>query len=413
MKPLSKLCSLGVALLAASRIGGVASLASTSQVASTWWTSWHASDFPVSKLSWSKYNRVIYAFAETTSDVHTLDLGDSGKKLLTELVSAAHAHGVQVAVSVGGWTGSRYYSTAVASPANRTAFVKTVTTLATTYHLDGIDFDWEYPANQGIGCNTISRNDTSNFLAFLQLLRKDPIGKNLTLSAATGIGPFYNAKGEQSRNIKGFAEVLDYIEVMNYDIWGSWSESVGPNSPLNDTCAPPEDQQGSAVSAVQAWTAAGMPRNQIVLGVAAYGHSFRVAKSDAIVDGKMAAYPPFNASDPPTGDAWDDAAGTDECGNYNGPGGLIDFWGLMKFGYLTSKGDAAEGISYRYDGCTQTPYVYNATTEVMVAFDNAQSFAAKGKFIKSAGLGGFAMWEAGGDSDDILLNAVRSAAGYL
>jgi hypothetical protein len=37
--------------------------------------------------------------------------------------------------------------------------------------------------------------------------------------------------------------------------------------------------------------------------------------------------------------------------------------------------------------------------------------AAKGKFINDAYLAGFAMWEAGGDSDDILLDAIRSGIG--
>ncbi|KAG1744097.1 uncharacterized protein EDB91DRAFT_210501 [Suillus paluster] len=60
---------------------------------------------------------------------------------------------------------------------------------------------------------------------------------------------------------------------MNYDIWGSWFPTVGPNALLNDTCASSANQQGSAVSAVKAWTDAGMPANEIVLGVASYGHS--------------------------------------------------------------------------------------------------------------------------------------------
>jgi chitinase len=47
----------------------------------------------------------------------------------------------------------------------------------------------------------------------------------------------------------------------------------------------------------------------------------------------------------------------------------------------------------------------------MVSFDNAKSFAQKGAFIKSSGLAGFAMWEAGGDFHDILLDSIRSAAG--
>lgn len=37
--------------------------------------------------------------------------------------------------------------------------------------------------------------------------------------------------------------------------------------------------------------------------------------------------------------------------------------------------------------------------------------AAKGSYIQNAGLGGFAMWQAGGDSNDILLDAIREAIG--
>lgn len=57
------------------------------------------------------------------------------------------------------------------------------------------------------------------------------------------------------------------------------------------------------------------------------------------------------------------------------------------------------------------PYVYNSKSQVMISYDNAQSFAAKGNFIKDNNLRGFAMWEAGGDSEDILLDSIRSSAG--
>ena len=36
---------------------------------------------------------------------------------------------------------------------------------------------------------------------------------------------------------------------------------------------------------------------------------------------------------------------------------------------------------------------------------------AKGTFIAGSGLAGFAMWEAGGDYNDILLDSIRSALG--
>lgn len=48
----------------------------------------------------------------------------------------------------------------------------------------------------------------------------------------------------------------------------------------------------------------------------------------------------------------------------------------------------------------------------MISYDDAQSFAAKGKFIASENLRGFAMWEAGGDYQDILLNSIRAASGF-
>jgi chitinase len=144
---------------------------------------------------------------------------------------------------------------------------------------------------------------------------------------------------------------------MNYDVWGSWSTAVGPNSPLDDTCAASANQQGSAVSAVKQWTAAGMPKDKIVLGVAGYGHSFSVSPSSAFQSNSssvLAAYPAFNATNKIQGDKWDDAPGVDECGASQGPGGVFNFWGLINAGFLTPQGKPAKGISYRFDNCSQT-----------------------------------------------------------
>ena len=170
------------------------------------------------------------------------------------------------------------------------------------------------------------------------------------------------------------------------------------------------------MSAVAAWTAAGMPEHQIVLGVASYGHSYKVDVEDAIEcdddNDLLAAYPPFDNTAHPAGDAWDDPAGVDQCGNPTTQGGNIDFWGLIDAGYLNANGTVAAGIDYRFDECSQTAYVYNDQSQIMVSFDDAPSFAAKGTYIKTEGLRGFAMWEAGGDSNDILLDSIRQAAGW-
>ena len=112
---------------------------------------------------------------------------------------------------------------------------------------------------------------------------------------------------------------------MNYDdVWGSWSNGVGPDAPLN---APAAEQQGSAVSAVKAWSTAGFPANHIIFGVASYGPSFHVNQSSALdSSGNIQLYAPFNGSQPPAGDKWDGTAGgVDQCGNPNVVNGIFDF----------------------------------------------------------------------------------------
>ncbi|KAG8744772.1 hypothetical protein FRC10_009420 [Ceratobasidium sp. 414] len=366
-------------------------------VAAAWFASWHAQDYPLANVSWSKlcvwplknpptaqYSLPYHSL--TTPDVNTVNITDPD--VFKDFVSTAHANvqNCSAAISVGGWTGSQYFSTAVATAENRTAFVKTLTNLVQENKLDGLDFDWEYPGLAGIGCNTKSPSDTSNFLAFLTELRTAL--PNTTFSAATSITPFVSSdQATPSTDVSGFASVLDYVAIMNYDIWGPWSTGVGPNAPLNDTCVADETQKvGSAVSAVNAWMTAGIPADQLVLAVAAYGHGFSVSPSDAFTSNNtLVPYPPFNTTFTPQGDAWDDAptpGAVDVCGTPEAVGGNWDFWGLIAGGFLNQNGTVNT------------------------------AGAAKGAFIKSLGLRGFAMWEAGGDYDDILLDSIRSSAGF-
>lgn len=221
-------------------------------------------------------------------------------------------------------------------------------------HLTNARKSWEYPGHQGIGCNAMTKQDSANFLAFLQELRKDSFGAQLILTAAVVL-PFDDPDGQPSKDVSSFGSVLDWVTIMNYDIWGSWNSVVGPNSPLNDSCAAPADQMGSAVSAVEVWQNAGMELHQIVLGVAAYAHSYYVNRTDAYNGSSLALYPPFNKTKQPVGDAWDsDVGGHDVCGNPVSSGGTIRFWGLIGLGYLNPDGTPRDGIDYVFDNCSRT-----------------------------------------------------------
>ncbi|KAF9268383.1 glycoside hydrolase family 18 protein [Marasmius fiardii PR-910] len=382
----------------------------SSKVANAWYPGWRT-DRPPSEVSWEKYTHMTYAFALTTPDVAVLSFEGSNPEGIPAFVEQAKKNGVKALVSVGGWSGSRFFSTAVGSPENRTVFVKTVTDLATRYELDGLDFDWEFPNLQALGCNVINANDTANYILFLEELRSHPVGKDLIITSAVSMKPFNDASGNPSSDLSRFAATQDFITIMNYDIWGHWSASVGPTAALNDSCAAPANQQGSAVSSVAKWTAAGVPLNKLLLGLPTYGQGFTVKVVDAFKNGsttELAEYPPFSPSNRPNGDQWDGVAGAvDVCGVVNPAGGMFTFQGLINEGYLAT--DGAPKLPYRFDNCSKGAFVYNAEKQVMVAYDSAETWQAKGKYIKETDLAGFSIWSSAGDSNDILLDSVRGA----
>lgn len=93
----------------------------------------------------------------TTPNSSVIGLADTDKQLLPAFVQTAHQNvchrpflalslltvhqRIQAILSIGGWTGSQYFSTAVATDANRTAFAQAVMALVSQYNLDGVEFE--------------------------------------------------------------------------------------------------------------------------------------------------------------------------------------------------------------------------------------------------------------------------------
>ncbi|KLU84766.1 acidic mammalian chitinase, partial [Magnaporthiopsis poae ATCC 64411] len=200
--------------------------------------------FNVEQIPWSKYTDVKYSFAETASD-GSLDYTGSHEEEIPKFVKAAHANGVKAQLAIGGWSGSIHWGNNVATAANRTAFVKTCLDAVKKYDLDGLDFDWEYPGRKGLSCNTVSPEDSLNFIEFLKELRKaEP--KKLWLSAAVSLFPYTNKEGQRSANneLAPMAELLDYSMIMGYDVFGAWAATGGPNAPLSFACDSKRNNQG-------------------------------------------------------------------------------------------------------------------------------------------------------------------------
>ena len=116
----------------------------------------------------------------------------------------------------------------MASAQSRQTFATNLLALYRQYNLDGIDLDWEYPAQQGDKGNEVNARDSANFLEFLRLLRKTlPPGAVITAAAQTV--PFADPKGNPMKDVSAFAQALDWVLVMNYDTWGCECSSLHPN----------------------------------------------------------------------------------------------------------------------------------------------------------------------------------------
>jgi GH18 family chitinase len=107
----------------------------------------------------------------------------------------------------------------VNDPNSRQAFIKNIALVYDQFHLDGIDIDWEYPAQRGDPRNYVGSNDTANFLEFLRSLRAT-LPRTARISAAVQTTPFIDATGQPMKDVQPFADILDWIVIMNYDIWG-------------------------------------------------------------------------------------------------------------------------------------------------------------------------------------------------
>jgi chitinase len=81
----------------------------------------------------------------------------------------------------------------------------------------------------------------------------------------------------------------------NYDVWGS-SSTPGPNAPLGNLCGTSTQPQASAQAAVAQWSAAGFPKNKILLGLPLYGYVSKSSKTTLSGSLRVAELPTSNHS---------------------------------------------------------------------------------------------------------------------
>ncbi|KAJ2791874.1 hypothetical protein GGI18_000828 [Coemansia linderi] len=357
-------------------------------------------------VDFAKYTHINIAFGIPLQD-GTFSFEDQWA--LPQILNQVHSGGAKALLSVGGWTGSNYFSDILKSDSTRNTMLTSMVDYVKANNLDGIDIDWEYPGRQGNTCNVYdAQNDTPNFLRFLQDLRSKfdasfgPGNKLITL--AVRVQPF-DVYGSPSSDVSAFAKVVDFANIMAYDINGPWMSDTGPNAPFNYEAG--KGTPLSLVSAIDAWTGAGWPAKQLVAGLGFYGRS-TVAQQDMSRDMKNQYQP--QSHDVPLGDS-EDAPWYDACARSTSASGTWQWKSLRGQGVLSSTNAAAAPWIRQWDGVTQTPWLFNPTTKIFLSYDDPDSIRIKSDYAASRGLGGVMIWSVNMDHNSELVDAARSFGG--
>lgn len=292
---------------------------------------------------------------------------------------------LKILISIGGWTDSYGFSEA-AKPENRVAFVTSCIDMfikgnfdpengvISSGIFDGIDIDWEYPGichEENPNCDP---SDTQNFTELLAKFRSklDEIDPTLILTIAAPAAAYEQSKIEKNE----IHQYLDWINLMTYDMYGSWETTTGHQSNLYTNLDDPLGAEATSTDQVVGeYMDAGIPASKLIIGLPFYGRGWGGVK-DGGVSGLYQTYKNI-----PRG-KW--AQGVD------------DFKELDKLTY--------PGF---WDPIGQAYWIYDGNR--FWSYDNVDSVLNKMNYVKDQELGGVMFWELSGDDvQGTLINAIAT-----
>ncbi|MER8232817.1 glycosyl hydrolase family 18 protein [Streptomyces sp. NPDC094049] len=424
----------------------------------------------VKNIPWSKVSHVNYAFARVDSgnriavgpEATSLAWpGVAGAEMDTSLPYRGHfnlltrykrAHpAVKTLISVGGWaetTGFYRMTTNADGSVNQAGidtFADSVVAFLGRYGFNGVDIDFEYPSKlpqtgnpmdwSGIG-EAQRKGLPDGYNALMRTLRAKLDGAGaaqgryyLLTSAASGSG--YLVRGSDAQPA---LQYQDFVNVMTYDLHGSWNSHVGPQAPLHDDGRDSEliAAKGGSVYQTPEFGRTGyfntdwayhyyrgaLQPGRINLGLPYYTRGWRNVSGGVGAGLWGEAKADQSTCQPGTGlngqACGDGATGVDNLWHDRDPSGREiaagsnPMWHAKNLQdgrtprYLWNYGiDPAAPLSgsYRrqYDDTLKAPWLWNGTTRTFLSTEDEQSVDAKARYVADKGIGGVMVWELAGD----------------
>ena len=282
----------------------------------------------------------------------------------TNLSHYAHEGGVKMLVSIGGWTLSSLFPGIAADQVKRENFAAQCALVCELYDLDGVDIDWEYP---GYAPHNGTPADAANFTLMLTEMRnaldekETELSRELLLTAAVGASPANQANVEWNNVVP----LLDIINVMSYDFFGSFDPLINHNAPL---FAPAQgDPEFNCASAIERLiNVYNVPADKLTMGLPFYGRT-QLSNSAPQLFGQ--------------------GNGQADNANFGADEGTPLYYSIL----------LAEGFTEFWDEDARVPYALKMEDNSFLSFDNVQSVTEKSQYIVDNNLRGAIIWEITGD----------------
>ena len=301
--------------------------------------------WPVEKLT-----HIIFSFLKMQNDTLTFH-SEKQETSLRQLVDLKKEYPqLKIMVSIGGWSGCAPCSDLFASDEHRKNFARTTVALFKQYGIDGLDLDWEYPAIEGFPGHTFAAADKDNFTELVKALRQEMGNKYLLTFAAGGFVKYL----EESIDWDAVIPLVDFVNLMTYDLVGGYSTVTGHHTPLHDYM-PGQESTSKCVN----WLLnKKVPAKKLIIGAAMYARVW-----ENLPDTKHPLY---------------------QSGKFKQGVAYADF-----ANYFSD----TSGFTYYWDKKAKAPYQHNASKKLFATFDDKRSIREKTKFIRSKKLGGIMFWE--------------------
>ncbi|WPK23389.1 hypothetical protein PUMCH_000627 [Australozyma saopauloensis] len=302
-------------------------------------------------------NHVFYAFLKPDIKTGNVKLTDEWADTQMSVGGAAGAIAalmllksrnpeLKVIASIGGWGTNAEFQEVTANTEKRSNFVNSTIDLVRRFGFDGVDIDWEFPANT---------TEAHQLVELLKLLRTtlSYINEALTLSVAVPAGQ----DTVDVLNIPAMDQYLTFWNIMCYDFVGDkWSNTVGYHSNLYGFNG---SNALNADLALRLYALRGASTHKLLLGMPAYGRCFLQPQLPEV--GSV-----FNAKFPEGKDT-------------------VDF----------NRIDRSTEI---FDGERVAAIAYDHQQNIIVTYDNEQSASIKAMYVRDNGLAGGFWWDSKGDA---------------